>query len=191
MDKLLIVFTIVAGLVALAQAEPVELLRFDFSKDVKDTPGLEVVGDAAVEGGTLRSASQAKWQRSGLSVGPVPVSGGALIVEYDVYPVRRGAQCQEFTSQTPSTHWYMIFVGPDGRLRFHTRSKGEWKHRASSEAKCEAGKWYHVTVSLARQSISYRIAERDTGTLVWQAGPIEMDDLGEETVFILTDEAPT
>lgn len=179
------------ALVPAIGAELVELLRCDFSKESSDRPFLDMMGEARIEDGVLKTSPLANWQRSGLNVGPVAIGDGDLTVEYDVRPVKPGRQCQEFTSQSPSTHWYMIYVGPDGRIRLHTRLNGEWKLRAESSGRCEVGKWYHVTVSLGRRKIAYRIADRETGAELWQSGPIEMDNIGAETAFALTDEGAT
>ena len=166
------------------------LLRSDFSAVPSDSPHLELTGDATVENGVLGSISLVNWARSGVRVGPVPVSDDGLTIQYDVRPVRFGRQCQEFSSEAPRTHHYMVFVSTDGRLRCYTRLNDEWKCRAISKNPCKLGAWHRVAVVLTRKSIAYRISDRDSNTLIWDSGPIAMDDVGEETVFALIDEAP-
>ncbi|NOZ22924.1 MAG: family 20 glycosylhydrolase [Planctomycetes bacterium] len=177
---------ILSACVALRAEGPTKLLRCDFSKNIEASPWLQVVGDAAVEGGVLRSASMNNWKRSGLLVGPVPVG---VTIEYTVRPLVFGRQGQEFASETPSAHHYMIFVAGDGGIRLYTRLNGEWKPRATSKAKCKIGAWYRVTVFLRQTQITCTIAERDSGAEIWNSGPIEMDDIGTETVFGLIDES--
>ena len=70
-------------------------------------PYLTLLGDATVEQGVLRSTSQPGWNRSGLEIGPLPVSEGAWTIEYDFRPLKLGSQTSEFVSTSPSSHWYM------------------------------------------------------------------------------------
>jgi len=170
-------------------ARAAEVITCDFARPPK-VPWLQVVGDATVEGGVLKSAPQANWQRSGLFVGPLPMPGAKWVIEYDVKPVAFGAQCQEFVSSAPSTHWYMCYVRQDGHMNLHTKGVNGWQARGSSQAAVELGQWYHVTVELAPQSIRYAIADKETGRQVWDSGETAMDDLGQESVFGLIDEAP-
>ena len=100
------------------------LLQIAFNKPFAN-PCVSVVGDAKVTDGVLRSTSMANWKRGGLEVGPLPMPTTALTVDYDFRPVRFGRQSQEFTSQQPSTHHYMIYAHPGGRMNLHTRLKGK------------------------------------------------------------------
>ncbi len=166
-----------------------ESITCDFAQAPKQ-PWLQFVGDASVEGGVLRSSPRANWERSGLFVGPLPLAGAKWHIEYDVKPVAFGAQCQEFVSQSPSTHWYMCFADAAGRLNLYTKAQNNWQRRSGSEAALELGKWYHVAVDLGATSIRYAIREREGGKVVWDSAETAMDDLGRETVFGLVDEAP-
>ncbi|PJB64664.1 MAG: hypothetical protein CO095_14740, partial [Armatimonadetes bacterium CG_4_9_14_3_um_filter_58_7] len=88
-------------------AAPVELVRESFDEGAARLPVITVMESLRQEQGTARSASLAGWRREGVQVGTLPIPQGALVVEYDFRAVRFGSQGQEFTSQTPSTHWYM------------------------------------------------------------------------------------
>lgn len=187
----LITVVVMRCLAALAASE-VALFRADFSRALKDTPAITLLGNSRLAEGVVRSASLADWRRSGVQVGPIPMPSGHLFVEYDFRAVRFGRQCQEFTSQLPSTHWYMAYADPSGRLHLHTRYQGEWKQRAASEAALKLDTWYRERVILTRSSITILITDKATGNLVWETPqPIAVDDLGNETTFVLCDEAPT
>ena len=97
----------------------VEVLNCDFSA-APHSPWLRAMGDAQVTDGVMGSRAQANWRRSGLCIGPLPVKGVTWTIGYDVRPVAFGSQCQEFVSESPSTHWYMVYVRPDGKLAMHT-----------------------------------------------------------------------
>ena len=149
------------------------------------------VSDAELRDGVLRSASRANWRRSGLEVGPLSVPKDGLALQYDFRPLKLGRQCQEFTSQSPRTHWYMMYVSPQGTLRLHTHHQGQWLARGQSKRKAEVGVWYRARVTLKCESIRLIVAERDSKEPLWDSGVTPMDDIGESTVFMLTDEAPT
>jgi len=165
-----------------------EVLGSDFSA-APDSPWLRVIGDAQVTDGVLVSRAQANWRRSGLCVGPLPAKRVTWSIEYDVRPVALGSQCQEFVSESPSTHWYMVYVRTDGKLAMHTRHEGKWELRASSQTAVTVGTWYHVTVGLSSSSIRYRIRENGATDDLWDSGDKPVDDIGPETVFALVDEA--
>ncbi len=172
-----------------AGAWAADIITCDFAQTLK-SPLLQPTGDATGEGGVLRSSPRAGWQRSGLFVGPIPIAGVKWRIEYDVKPVAFGAQCQEFVSESPSTHWYMCYANLAGRLNLHTKAKDGWQRRGGSDTPLALGQWYHVTVDLAAMSIRYAIREREGGKPIWDSGEVVMDDLGRETVFGLVDEAP-
>ncbi|MBI3920372.1 MAG: beta-N-acetylhexosaminidase [Armatimonadetes bacterium] len=174
------------------RAESLELLSQDFNGKAVESPAVTLLENSVHEKGLVRSSSLEGWRRSGVQVGPVPVPKGQLIVEYDFLAVKFGGQCQEFTSQVPSTHWYMAFADPNGRLHLHTRQGGEWKQRATADRSLRLNTWYHERVALTRTSISLRIVEKESGAVVWETSePVPVEDLGEETTFVLCDEAPT
>ena len=133
-----------------------------------------------------------RWRRGGLEVGPISMpEGGAITIDYDFRPLRFTNQGQSFVSQTPSTHWYMMYASPPGQLRLHTRHEQKWEHRGSSKARLQIGTWYHTQVTLARTSIRLVLTERDSKQAVWDTGVTAMDEIGDSTVFMLTDESPT
>ena len=171
-------------------AEPFELFRATFDKPIREA-WLSVQGGAQQIGGVLRSKSLAHWRRGGLEVGPIPMPQSPLSIQYDFRPVRFGRQCQEFVSQAPRTHWYMMYANPQGRLRLHTLHRGRWHLRGQAQKKLRLGLWYRAHVTLTRTSIRLVVAERRSKQLVWDTGTTPMDDIGESTTFILTDEALT
>jgi len=171
-----------------ASAASVVLLEASFDAPL-DGPALSV-SDAELKDGTLRSASLANWKRCGLEVGPISVPEDGLTIAYDFRPLKLGRQCQEFTSQSPRTHWYMMYVSPDGTLRLHTRHQGRWQARGQSVRKAKVGTWYCCRVALECKSIRLIVTERESKEPIWDTGATPMDDIGESTVFMLTDEAP-
>ena len=182
-----------ALLLALAHgcdAAAFELFRVSFDAPV-DSPCVGIRGHTQRADGVLRSASMANWRRGGLEVGPIPMPKGAVTIAYDFRPVKFGRQCQELTSEKPSTHWYMMYADPQGLLRLHTRHGGQWRPRGQAKERLEVGVWYRGRATLARTSIRLVVTERESGRPVWDTGLTAMDDIGESTVFMLTDEAPT
>ncbi len=163
------------------------LLQIDFSQPI-DAPCAAIVGDAKAAAGVLRSTSMANWRRGGLEVGSLPMPKTALTVEYDFQPVRFGRQSQEFVSQQPSTHHYMVYAHAGGGMNLHTRLQGQWRLRGRSTKRLRLGQWYRARVTLGRTSFRYVVAERDSGRVVWDSGPVKMDDVGDATTFCLTDE---
>jgi hypothetical protein len=159
----------------------------DFNGPIR-SPWLRLVGDAKVEGGVLKTAAQANWQRSGLEVGPIPIAGVTWHIEYDFRAVAFGDQCQEFVSQSPSTHWYMCYLQPQGHANLHTKAADGWQLRKTAGEWLKVDTWYHVTVRLTAKSIQLSIEEND-GKGIWDTGEVAMDDLGTETTFALVDEA--
>ncbi len=163
------------------------LMQVDFAQPING-PCVSVVGDAKVADGLLRSTSMAHWKRGGLQVGPLPMPHGALTITYDFRPVRFGRQSQEFTSQQPSTHHYMVYASAGGWMNLHTRLHGKWQHRARSTKPLKLGVWYRARVTLTRATFRYAAAERDSKQMIWDSGKVEMDDIGKATAFYLTDE---
>jgi len=171
-----------------AGAGPVISMQFDHDEKLPGLTGL--IGDSRIEEGLLKTRPRADWRRSGLDVGPLPVGGGVWTIEYDFRPGGFGNQCQSFVSQSPSTHWYMMYVRPDGRINLHTRVDGEWKARASSDTALQVGQWYHATVSLAAEQIRIKIRPKDGPEALWDTGDVAVDSIAPTTVFALVDEAP-
>ncbi len=174
-----------------AAGQDIQLLRVDFDDAAKAYDAVTFLGEPQRINGAVRTTALANWQRGGVQVGPIPTPQGRLTVRYDFRPIRFGRQSQEFTSQLPTTHWYMLFADAAGRMRLYTRCQGEWKPRASSSATLQLNNWYTANIALARTGIAVRIAERDSGHLVWETPePLALDDLGEEILFVLCDESP-
>lgn len=163
-------------------------LAFDFGGS--NPPSyMTPIGEAKVDQGVLRSRSQPGWQRSGVEIGPLPVSAGGWAVEYDFRPVNLGSQTSEFVSSAPSTHWYMCYVRSDGRFNLHTKNADGWQLRASSTKPVELGKWYHATVKLTARSIRFVFGERGSAEVMWDSGEVAMEDMGKQTICALVDEA--
>lgn len=186
---------LVLGLAALlgraTHATSDELFRYGFDSGVKSSPAVMMMMESVVQkGGTVRSHSLVGWRREGVQVGTIPTPKGALVVEYDFRALRFGSQGQEFTSQTPSTHWYMLYADAGGRLHLHTRHEGQWVQREMSSSSLKLDTWYRARVSLTRTSITARIEEKSGNALVWETPKlVAMDDIGDEVTFILCDEA--
>lgn len=170
-------------------AAPIEVLREPFDR-APAHPCLMLKAPARTDGGLLRNASQAGWLRSGLEIGPLPTGKAAVTLTYDFRPVRFGNQGQSFVSQTPSTHWYMLYAGRDGKLSLHTRQANEWKLRGRSTEALQLGTWYRARIDLAHDAIRAVISERDTAKAVWDSQAVPLDSTGETTLCMLTDETP-
>ena len=170
------------------RAAPSELLRTSFDRPL-DQPCLSIQGSAVQTDGVLRSASMAEWKRGGLEIGPMPVPQSALEIRYDFRPLRFGRQGQSFVSQSPSTHWYMVFAAAQGNMRLYTRHEKTWRPRAHSKSKLALRTWYHAHITLARTSIRVVVSPRGGKEPVWDTGPVAMDDIGDTTVCMLTDES--
>ena len=165
------------------------LITADFSSP-QLSPWLRCGAATRITDGVLKTAAQVGWVRDGLDVGPLPVRGNTWTIEYDFRPLKFGNQCQEFVSQSPSTHWYMCYVRPDGRMNLHTRLEGKWELRGSSPAAVEIGKWYHVQVTLGATRLRFVLQSRDRTQTLWDSGEVGVEDLGQETAFALVDESP-
>ncbi|MCC7492436.1 MAG: family 20 glycosylhydrolase [Fimbriimonadaceae bacterium] len=153
-------------------------------------PLLQVQPPAAVVDGVLRTATQEGWRRCGLLAGPLPLPSppGRLVVRYTFRPLALGPQSQEFTSETPSTHWYMLYADATGRFHLHTRAAGQWQQRQTGSGAVQVGQRYEATVTLTRSSFAARIVAAADGALVADFAATPVDDLGDETAFYLCDE---
>ena len=168
------------------RAAEAPLFRCDFGTSRGLSPLVQLAGVEARDG-CVRTTTQAGWARAGVRVGPLPTPRGALTVEYDFRPGAFGPQSQEFTSESPSTHWYMLFADAAGRWNLHTRHESAWQQRhAGGQATRDT--WYHARITLRRTAIAGRITERDSGKPVWEFPDTPMDDIGDETTFVLCDE---
>lgn len=163
-------------------------LAFDFGGG-NPPPYMTPIGDAKIDQGVLQSRSLPGWQRSGLQIGPLPISAGAWTVEYDFRPLKFGSQTSEFVSESPDSHWYMCYVRSDGRFNLHTKNADGWQLRASSTKAVELGKWYHATVKLTGKSIRFAFGERGSSDVMWDSGEVAMQDVGKQTTCALVDEA--
>ncbi len=185
----LVAMILCAGLVAGgAVGEPVELFSCSFDGP-SDLPCVNLVEPATLADGLLHSSSQDAWRRRGLEVGPLKLPEGGIEVAYDFRPVKLGRQGQSFVSQVPHTHWYMLYADAGGALHLHTRQGGQWQQRGMSTSKVQVGRWYHARVSLTRTSIHLVLTDQDSGEQVWDTGAVAVDDVGDATVFMLTDES--
>lgn len=171
-----------------ASAAPMELFRLSLEEPI-DHPFASVGPRARQADCVLHTAACGSWRRDGLRIGPFPISEKALVIEYDFRPVKFGQQGQSFVSEQPSTHWYMLYVNSRGVLQLHTRLKNQWQSRGHSLQKLIAGEWHHAMVTLTRTSIRVVVSRRDSHEQVWDTSVVEMDDLGQSTTFILTDES--
>ena len=165
-----------------------ELLKAEFGTgDVTGPLALAAPG-ARLSAGVLATAPQPRWQRQGLTVGPLPLPAAGLLVEYDLRPRRFGQQFQQFASRRPSTHHYMVFIGPDRRFHVHTRFAGVWAEQGTLGEACTADRWLHCTALIKRDGFSLRAQDRDTGKVVCRTGLVPIDDPGAEVLFDLADD---
>ena len=164
-------------------------LGFDFNGS-NPPPYVTPIGDAKIAQGVLQSRSQPGWRRSGAEIGPLPVAAGGWTVAYDFRPVSLGSQTSEFVSMAPSTHWYMCYLGSDGRFRLHTKRADGWQLRTTATRPLEPGKWYHATVTLMPTTIRFVVGERGSSEVLWDSGEVAMEDIGKQTTCALADEAP-
>lgn len=154
-------------------------------------PTMRLLGDAKLADGVVQSASQPGWARSGLEIGPLPVTSATWTIQYDFKPLHLGSQGQGFVSQSPSTHWYMVYVNAAGAINLHTKRADGWKQRSGSgKPVIEAGKWYTATLALSGSSLQYAVRERGSDQALWDSGPVSFDEIAKETICGLMDEAP-
>lgn len=86
-----------------AIAAHAELLRLALGEPI-DNPLVSVGPQSRQAEGVLQTTACDSWHRDGLRIGPLPVSGKALVIEYDFRPVKFGQQGQSFVSEQPSPH---------------------------------------------------------------------------------------
>ena len=185
--RIMLVFALSALCVAAWSAR---VITEDFGSE-QTGPFVQITGDAKIADGVLVTAPLPNWQRSGVSVGPLPLGDGTWTVQYDFQQIASGNQCQSFVSQTPSTHHYMVYVRPGGGMNVHLRHEGEWKQRASWAGPIKPDRWYTVRVTLTHASFQFAVREKGADEDLWDTGTLPMDDLGQETTCALVDEAPT
>jgi hypothetical protein len=164
------------------------VLTADFAAGELGGPLRLTAPGARCTAGVLATAPQPRWQRQGLTVGPLPLPATGLLVEYDVRPRRFGQQFQQFASLRPSTHHYMVFIGPDQRFHVHTRSAAVWAEQGTFGGPCSVDRWLHCTALIRRDGFSFRAVERDTGKVVCRSGLLPIDDPGAEVLFDLADD---
>jgi hypothetical protein len=165
-----------------------EVLKAEFGAGKLAGPLALAAPGASCGDGVLATAPQPQWKRQGLKVGPVALPAAGLLVEYDLRPRRFGQQFQQFASLRPSTHHYMVFIGPDQRFHVHTRFAQVWAEQGTLGAPVTADQWLHCTVLIKPDGFSFRAAERDTGKTVCRSGLVPLDDPGPEAVFDLADD---
>jgi hypothetical protein len=165
-----------------------EVLKTDFAAGELVGPLKLVPPGASCVDGALVTAPQPLWKRQGLTVGPLPLPAGGVLVEYDLRPRRFGQQFQQFASLRPSTHHYMVFIGPDRRFHVYTRSAQDWAEQNTLGGPCVADRWLRCSAVLKRDGFSFRAVDRESGAVVCRSGLVPMDDPGAEVLFDLADD---
>lgn len=164
-----------------------ELVRLKFTTDKDLVASAKLDADAKIDRGILSTVPGDKWKRGGLTIGPMPLPKNGTLVEYDIKVLRFGQQFQQLASMKPSTHHYMIFIGPDHKFHLYTRSENIWNPQSTIGTPCSIGKWYHGVIILRKNSISFKVRERETGKIVCRSGIVPMDNIGSELMFNLSD----
>lgn len=176
----------VAGLKLPKPVPEKELLRLTFDSLPTDA-AVRVSPTARISGGVLATVPADNWAREGLSVGPLPLPGSGVRIEYDVCPLQAGGQYQQLASTRPSTHHFMAFLGGSRRFTLYTRAGETWSEQATLSEPCVTGIWYRCTVHIRRDTLSFRAVERETGKPVCRSGFVPLDPVGPQLHFSLTD----
>ena len=170
------------------KAEPEkELINLTFEK-TNTLPSTAKIDTASkIENGTLSTVPGDKWKRGGVTIGPMPRPEHGALVEYDIKPKQYGQQFQQLASMKPSTHHYMMFIGPDRKFHLYTRSNGNWNPQGTISTKCDLDKWYSCSAVIREETLSFKVKDRETGKTVCRSGIVPMDDIGAELMFNLSD----
>jgi hypothetical protein len=164
-----------------------ELLKIDFSALPKAPIAAKTGPSTKLKDGTLVTTPGDNWKSDGLTVGPLPLSKSDVLITYDICPLQTGSQFQQFASEKPSTHHYMVFIGPSRRFHLYTRSAGTWSEQSTIGSRCTMGTWYRCTVLVKNNAFAFKAVERETGKTVCHSGLIPMDSIGGKLQFTLTD----
>ena len=163
------------------------VLAREFTGEEPTLPTVKVGAGAKIADGVLTTAPLAAWKRDGLTVGPVPLSVAGLQIEYDVRAKRLGKQFQQLASRTPSTHHYMVFIGPSRSFNVYARHLGDWSKQGTVGSRCKLNTWYHCRVRITRETFSFLAAERETGKTICRSGQLPLDNPGPTVTFGLVD----
>jgi hypothetical protein len=162
-----------------------ELVRLDFTLPpaalAKAAPG------AKISEGVLITCPGDNWKSDGLTVGPMPLPEAGALVEFDMQLRQFGQQFQQFASGKPSTHHYMVFVGPDRKFHLYTLFGKNWGEQGTLGSACVTGTWYRCAAVIKKDSLSFKATDRATGKVVCRSGIVPMDAVGPDLMFTLTD----
>jgi len=164
-----------------------ELLNLDFTAPLKAPTSAETGPSAKLENGTLITTPGDNWKSDGVTVGPLPLTQSGVLVTYALSPLQFGSQFQQFASDKPSTHHYMVFIGPDRHFHVYTRSAGIWAQQSTIGSPCTTGTWYRCTVLVKNDAFAFKAVDRETGRTICHSGLIPIDPIGRELQFTLTD----
>ena len=163
------------------------LVRLDFAAPQLPVTLAKAGPAAKTAEGVFVTCPGDNWKSDGLTVGPMPLSEGGALVEFDMQVRQFGQQFQQFASCKPASHHYMVFVGPDKKFHLYTRFGQNWGEQGMLESACSTGKWYRCSVVIKKDSLSFKAAERETGKTVCRSGIVPMDAAGPELMFNLSD----
>jgi len=164
-----------------------ELVRLDFAAPQLLSRFAKAGPAANIAGGVLVTGPGDNWKSDGVTLGPMPLPDAGALVEFDMQLRRFGQQFQQFASGRPSSHHYMVFVGPDKKFHLYTRSGSNWSEQSTLGSACATGAWYRCAAVIKNNSFSFKAAERETGKLVCRSGLVPMDAVGRELMCTFTD----
>ncbi|OGV71518.1 MAG: hypothetical protein A3K18_22475 [Lentisphaerae bacterium RIFOXYA12_64_32] len=164
-----------------------ELLRAEFATVEPPPAPAKIAASAIIADGVLTTAPQESWKRDGLTFGPMPQPETGLMVEYDVRPRRMDAQFQQFASEKPSSHHFMVFIGNDRRFHVYARCASTWTEQGTIATACAPNKWYHCTALIKPDGFSFKAVDKETGKMICRSGMIPTDTLGPDAMFSLCD----
>ncbi len=164
-----------------------ELLRLDFAASQLSANTAKAGPATKIAEGVLVTCPGGNWKSDGLTVGPLPLPEAGVLVEYDLRLRQLGQQFQQFASVKPSSHHYMVFVGPDKKFHLHTRFGKNWSEQGMLGLACATGRWYRCAAIIKRDSLSFKATDRETGKTVCRSGIIPMDDAGPTLMFDFSD----
>ena len=164
-----------------------ELVRLDFATPQIPASLAQADPAAKVAEGVLVTCPGDNWKSGGLTVGPMPLPDAGMLVEFDLQVRQFGQQFQQFASSKPSSHHYMVFVGPDQKFHLYTRFGKNWGEQGTLGSACVTGKWYHCSAVIKKDSLSFKATDRETGKTACRSGIVPMDAAGPELMFNLSD----
>lgn len=164
-----------------------ELANIKFEDADEENAAIKIDTSSKKTNGVLITSPGDKWKRGGVTIGPMPMPENGALVEYDIKPLQYGQQFQQLASMKPVTHHYMAFIGPDRKFHLYTRSGGNWSPQGTISTPCSLGKWYSCSAVIRKNTLSFKVKERETGKTVCRSGIVPMDDIGSELMFNLSD----